>query len=111
MDAYNANPASMKAAIENFAKIDAPKKMLMLGAMAELGPESITEHKVLVGLIQKHKWENVVLVGGDFEKTHENFLFFKNSSEAKNWLQNQLIVNTYILIKGSRSMQMEKLLY
>lgn len=111
MDAYNANPASMKAAIENFAKIDAPKKMLMLGAMAELGPESITEHKALVSLIQKHKWEKVVLVGGDFEKTHENFLFFKNSSEAKNWLQNQLIVNTYILIKGSRSMQMEKLLY
>lgn len=110
MDAYNANPASMKAAIENFAKIDAPKKMLMLGAMAELGPESITEHKALVSLIQKHKWEKVVLVGGDFEKTHENFLFFKNSSEAKNWLQNQLIVNTYILIKGSRSMQMEKLL-
>ncbi len=110
LDAYNANPASMKAAIENFAKIDAPKKMLMLGAMAELGPESLAEHQELINLINRYKWEKVALVGGDFEKTHENFLFFKTSDEASHWFHNQLLENTYILIKGSRSMKMEKLL-
>ncbi|WP_315818122.1 glutamate ligase domain-containing protein [Paraflavitalea speifideaquila] len=68
MDAYNANPSSMRAAIENFAAIQAPHKVLMLGAMAELGPESLQEHQQIVSLIQQYPWQAVVLVGGDFKK-------------------------------------------
>ncbi|MBL7761894.1 MAG: UDP-N-acetylmuramoyl-tripeptide--D-alanyl-D-alanine ligase [Chitinophagaceae bacterium] len=110
LDAYNANPSSMKLAIENLAKLNASKKVLLLGAMAELGEESLQEHDAIVDLIKKYKWENAVLVGGDFLKLEHPFISFTNSTEAKEWLQQQHFENTYILIKGSRSMQMEKVL-
>lgn len=110
LDAYNANPSSMKLAIENFAKIHADNKVMLLGAMAELGDESLAEHKAIVDLIQQYHWKNVVLVGGDFLKTEHPYLQFKNAEEAKNWVQEQFFENTTLLIKGSRSMQMEKVL-
>ena len=110
LDAYNANPASMKLAIENFAKLKADKKILILGAMAELGEASLKEHELIIELIKKHTWKNVVLVGGDFKKTEHPFTSFSSTEEVKNWLQQQQPENTYLLIKGSRSMQMEKVL-
>ncbi|MEN9549581.1 MAG: hypothetical protein RIR12_2172 [Bacteroidota bacterium] len=110
LDAYNANPSSMKLAIENFAKINASKKVLLLGAMAELGDESITEHEAIVSLLQQHKWNNVVLVGGDFLKIKHPFISFSTAAEAKPWLQQQELNNTHLLIKGSRSMKMETVL-
>lgn len=110
LDAYNANPASMKLAIENFAKLKADNKILILGAMAELGEESLKEHELIIELIKKHNWKNVALVGGDFKKTEHPFTSFSNAEEVKNWLQQQQLENTYLLIKGSRSMQMEKVL-
>ncbi len=110
LDAYNANPSSMKLAIDNFARIQAGKKVLMLGAMAELGDESLEEHKNIVDLIKQHRWEQVVLVGGDFLKTTHPFLQFESVEQAKEWLQQQHIENAFFLIKGSRSMAMEKVL-
>jgi UDP-N-acetylmuramoyl-tripeptide--D-alanyl-D-alanine ligase len=110
LDAYNANPSSMKAAIENFARLHAPKKVLMLGGMMELGQESLQEHKNIVALIQSHPWEQVVLVGGDFGKIDQPFTYLPNSIAAKEWYQSQGFKDTHILIKGSRSMQMEKIL-
>lgn len=110
LDAYNANPSSMKLAIENFAKMAAADKVLMLGAMMELGAESLEEHKGIVSLIKQYPWKKVVLVGGDFAETHESFVFLPNSSETKNWLQQQGFEHTHFLVKGSRSMQMEKIL-
>ncbi|MBS1590837.1 MAG: UDP-N-acetylmuramoyl-tripeptide--D-alanyl-D-alanine ligase [Bacteroidetes bacterium] len=110
LDAYNANPSSVKAAIENFAKINAANKIIMLGGMMELGETSIAEHAAIVNLIEQYKWKEVVLVGGNFKTTHNNFLYFNNATEAKQWLQQQLLQNTYLLVKGSRSMQMEKVL-
>jgi len=110
LDAYNANPSSMKAAIENFAHMHYASKVLMLGAMAELGTESLEEHKNIIELIQKHPWKEVVLVGGDFCKIEHPFISFANSSEAANWLKKMNFHNTALLIKGSRSMQMEKTL-
>lgn len=110
LDAYNANPSSMKAAIENFAKIDAAKKVLLLGGMMELGEESLKEHESLVELIGKYPWEKVVLVGGDFKNVRHSYLYFDTSAEAHDWLQQQGFENTYLLVKGSRSMQMEKVL-
>ena len=110
LDAYNANPSSMKLAIENFANLKSEKKVLLLGAMAELGEESMAEHEAIIKLIQSKNWEKVVLVGGDFIKLSHPFLSFSNSDEAKTWLQNQKFENTDFLVKGSRSMQMEKII-
>ena len=110
LDAYNANPTSMKAAIENFAKIHAENKVLLLGGMMELGKESIAEHESIVNLIDQYNWKDVVLVGGDFNKFEHGYIYFENSKEAADWFHQQFYENTYILVKGSRSMQMEKLL-
>ncbi|MCX6206991.1 MAG: UDP-N-acetylmuramoyl-tripeptide--D-alanyl-D-alanine ligase [Bacteroidetes bacterium] len=110
LDAYNANPTSMKAAIENFAKMQVTKKVLMLGGMMELGPESIQEHEAIVALIKSYQWDAVVLVGGDFAKIKMDFTYLNNSTEAREWYQQQGFENTYCLVKGSRSMQMEKII-
>lgn len=108
LDAYNANPSSMKLAIENFARVHAVNKVLLLGAMAELGEESLAEHSAIIDLIRQYDWEQVVLVGGDFLKIKHPFIQFQNAAEAKEWLLAKSLENTYLLIKGSRSMQMEK---
>lgn len=110
LDAYNANPSSMQLAIENFAKLPAEKKVLMLGAMAELGETSVAEHQLIVDLIKKFSWHKVVLVGGDFNKIAHPFENFNSSSEARDWFINQHLTNTHLLIKGSRSMKMEEIL-
>lgn len=110
LDAYNANPSSMKLAIENFARLHADNKILMLGGMAELGEESLQEHISIIDLIKQYPWKEVVLVGGDFMKTQHPFLRFENAAQAREWWQEQKFENTYSLIKGSRSMQMEKIL-
>ncbi len=110
LDAYNANPSSMKAAIENFAKSSFEEKVLMLGAMAELGAESLDEHNTIIELIKTYNWKAVVLVGGDFQKTTHSFISLSNAAEAADWFHEQQFHHTAILIKGSRSMQMEKVL-
>jgi UDP-N-acetylmuramoyl-tripeptide--D-alanyl-D-alanine ligase len=110
LDAYNANPSSMKAAIENFAMMNGDKKVLMLGGMMELGKDSIAEHDKLVSQISQNKWLHVVLVGNDFKNLPENFIHFNNVAEAKAWYTKQGLKNAQVLIKGSRSMQMEKVL-
>ncbi len=110
LDAYNANPSSMKLAIENFAKLQVDKKVLMLGGMAEMGEASFTEHKAIVDLISLNNWDKVVLVGGDFGKINHPYIYFNTSLEAKEWYKNQLFSNTHLLIKGSRSMKMEEIL-
>jgi len=110
LDAYNANPTSMKAAIENFAKTDGTEKILALGAMAELGADSLKEHSSIIKEIDKHQWKDVLLVGGDFMKVDHTYRKFNSPVEAGEWLQNLKLQNAFFLIKGSRSMQMEKLL-
>ncbi|MEO7307954.1 MAG: UDP-N-acetylmuramoyl-tripeptide--D-alanyl-D-alanine ligase [Ferruginibacter sp.] len=110
LDAYNANPSSMKAAIENFVQMDGTNKVLILGGMMELGKDSLQEHQQLIDLINKYNWKNVVLVGGDFSKAEHTYLNFDNSIQAKEWYQNQNFEHTNLLIKGSRSTQMEKVL-
>ena len=110
LDAYNANPTSMKAAIENFARLPAINKVLMLGGMMELGEFSIKEHQSIIELIKQYPWEKVVLVGGDFSKVNHPFLYFDTSNKAKEWLHQQHFEHTHLLVKGSRSMQMENVL-
>jgi UDP-N-acetylmuramoyl-tripeptide--D-alanyl-D-alanine ligase len=110
LDAYNANPTSMKAAIENFAALNVVNKVIMIGGMMELGNQSIEEHKDIITLIEKYKWKDVVLVGGDFLKIKTTYTCLSNSADAKKYFIEQGFENCYCLIKGSRSMQMEKIL-
>jgi UDP-N-acetylmuramoyl-tripeptide--D-alanyl-D-alanine ligase len=110
LDAYNANPTSMKAAIENFAKMPGTKKIVIIGGMMELGEDSIKEHQNIVQLLQQFSWESVILVGGDFKSVKHNYLYFNHSTEAREWLRKQKMEDAIILIKGSRSMQMEKII-
>jgi len=110
LDAYNANPTSMKAAIENFAKMEGDEKVLLLGGMMELGTESLQEHQSIINVIGNYKWKAVVLVGGDYHKLQHPYINFENSLQAREWFYQQQFVHTLFLIKGSRSMQMEKIL-
>jgi UDP-N-acetylmuramoyl-tripeptide--D-alanyl-D-alanine ligase len=110
LDAYNANPTSMKAAIENFAKMEGAKKVLLLGGMMELGVESVAEHQSIINVINTYKWEAVVLVGGDYTKVKHPYINFDNAVAAKDWFNKQRFENSQVLIKGSRSMQMENII-
>ena len=111
LDAYNANPTSMRAAIENIASIkDERKKIIFIGAMMELGEQSIEEHEQIIALLEQHQWHKVVLVGGDFAEIKHSYIYINNSTEAKLYFQQQNFQHTFFLIKGSRSIQMEKIL-
>ncbi|HVU58917.1 MAG TPA: UDP-N-acetylmuramoyl-tripeptide--D-alanyl-D-alanine ligase [Puia sp.] len=120
LDAYNANPSSMRAAIENFARLvptgtsASPEptndKILILGAMAELGTDSLAEHHGIIDLIGQYPWKEVVLVGGDFQKLQHPYKRFDNSKQAAEWFRQAGIRHAYILIKGSRSTKMEEVL-
>lgn len=112
LDAYNANPSSMKLAVENMAAMQKKpgNKILVLGAMSELGADSLQEHQDLVEQIKKYEWKDVLLVGGDFQKIDHPYHQFTTPDEAGQWLKEKKNLKKTILIKGSRSMQMEKVL-
>ena len=110
LDAYNANPSSMKLAIENFGKLQAPHKILFLGGMKELGKSSITEHQELISIIEQFTFDKVVLVGGDFKACKHSYIYFEDAMSAKDWLNQQNFKGHSFLIKGSRGIQMEQLI-
>jgi UDP-N-acetylmuramoyl-tripeptide--D-alanyl-D-alanine ligase len=110
LDAYNANPSSMQVAIENFSRQQEPGKLLIIGAMAELGAESLQEHSDIIRLIGKYPWKQVVLVGGDFGMVEHPYLYFQDSGAARDWVRQQGFNDCIVLIKGSRSMRMETVL-
>jgi UDP-N-acetylmuramoyl-tripeptide--D-alanyl-D-alanine ligase len=78
----------------------------------ELGADSVYEHQQIVNLLQQFNWQAVILVGGDFKHVNHPYLYLEDPIAAADtdWFKNQHLNNTYVLIKGSRSMQMEKLL-
>ena len=110
LDAYNANPSSMKAAIENFAAMGGDKKIVILGGMMELGEDSIAEHNEIIMLLQKYKWYKVAVAGKDYKNLPENILHFNTSTELADWFKKNHFENATILIKGSRGMAMENVI-
>jgi UDP-N-acetylmuramoyl-tripeptide--D-alanyl-D-alanine ligase len=116
MDAYNANPSSMSAALGNFTKLNIPGKILILGDMLELGEESEKEHKSVIEKISKINAEKIFLVGkifADLQKTvlqNENILYFDSSVNLYDFLIANPLHNKNILIKGSRGIKLEKIL-
>ncbi len=110
LDAYNANPSSMKVAIDNFAKLAAENKIICLGGMKELGEVTFIEHQALIEQLQQTTWTKVVLVGNEFKNCTHPYQFFESVAAAKKWLNEQNFVQHTILIKGSRGIQMEQLI-
>ncbi len=110
LDAYNANPSSMRAAIENFACSGLQNKRLWLGAMKEMGPASEAEHAALVTLAEQYSWEEIILVGQEFTAVKGAHIWFPDAASAAVWLQANPPQNAAILIKGSRGSRMEVLL-
>jgi len=111
LDAYNANPTSMRAAISSLEEMDADYKIAFLGDMFELGKYSENEHNKLVGELEKSNIDEVYLIGEEFAKTNQpNIKYFNSTKEV---LEANIISkkkNSTILIKGSRGMALEKIL-
>ncbi len=107
LDAYNANPISMKMAIENIAGVAHDNKWLLLGSMKELGATSAQEHQAIIDLAQQLHFRNVILTGPEFEQTDHPYLWLPDSEGVRNYLVKHPIDNALLLIKGSRGSRME----
>lgn len=107
LDAYNANPTSMQAAIQNFATITLSNKILWVGAMKEMGPAEAEEHAALVALIASYEWADVILVGNEFKHVTNSYKWFADSVQAAAYISAHQPHNSAILIKGSRGSKME----
>lgn len=107
LDAYNANPSSMKAAIENFAGLKAENKMLILGDMFELGEYAQEEHQKITELLKSKKLNDVIFIGQEFSKTAKDYKTFTNTNDCLEYLKQQQPKGKTILIKGSRGMKLE----
>ena len=112
MDAYNANPTSMAHSIKNFRNICKSDNLLILGDMRELGNESGQEHKNILELLKELRFENVYLVGEEFQRVAENSKFstFINVEELAQYLQQHPVSGRDILVKGSNSIHLNKII-
>ena len=115
VDAYNANPTSMAAALENFSNVEASCKVALLGDMLELGDESISEHLTIVRSAASRGFSKVCFVGKEFKRASEetdfeSALFFDTSDALAQWLRNNPLEGATVLIKGSRGTRMEKVI-
>ena len=109
VDAYNANPSSMAAALENFRLMEAPHKMAILGDMRELGEASAEEHQKIADLIAECGIDEVWLVGNEFANTHCDYRKFKDVEEVKAELAQHRPEGYQILIKGSNGTKLYQL--
>lgn len=116
LDAYNANPSSMKASINNLASADVTNKVLIIGHMLELGSSSKTAHIDLVDYISKSKWQQVYIVGIEFDdidlSTYNTttITYCTDTLMLARVLRSKPIENSYILMKGSRGVALESVL-
>ena len=109
VDAYNANPTSMAAAIDNFKRMEVSPKMAILGKMGELGDVSDEEHQKIIKLLEEARFDEVWLVGEEFQKANSSFRTFANVDEVKAAIAQEQPQGRYILIKGSNSTHLYEL--
>ena len=109
IDAYNANPSSMKVALDNFITMPVQPKAIILGDMRELGPTSDELHAEVVEQIKKGQFDKVFLCGEHFSKVGKEFSPFATTEAMVEELRKQPLKGYHILIKGSHSMGLEKL--
>lgn len=111
LDAYNANPTSMMAALTNFKNSEGKNKVLILGDMFELGGEASFEHQTIANYVEEYAFAKAFFVGKNFYKTNSSHVLkFETFEDFKNHLQNNPIINSFLLIKGSRGMALERTL-
>lgn len=112
MDAYNANPSSVQAALENFDRMKAEKKIIILGEMLELGITSTHEHEQIMELVGEMNLAQTYFVGTNFlllKEKYPRYSYFKDVNELSAFLKTNPIQNAVILVKGSRGNKLEKL--
>ena len=109
VDAYNANPTSMMAALKNFRQIEAPHKMVILGDMKELGEASREEHQKVVDYLKECGFDRVVLVGPEFAAATHSYQTFQHVDEVLADIRIHKPQGYYILIKGSNGMKLSQL--
>jgi UDP-N-acetylmuramoyl-tripeptide--D-alanyl-D-alanine ligase len=113
LDAYNANPSSMEVALQNFIQLDKISKIAVLGDMFELGQESIQEHQNIVNILYINADFDCHIIGKEFysaKKQKSNLFFYQTFDEFSKYLQKNPFENSFILIKGSRGMALERTL-
>ena len=110
LDAYNANPSSMKLAVENFVKLNKANKVVCLGGMRELGADTLMEHQMLIDQLKQNNWSEVLLVGAEFKDCNHTYHYFDTVQAAKTWFDSKQFSGHTLLIKGSRGIQMEQLI-
>lgn len=108
IDAYNANPSSMKVALENFAAMPAAPKAVILGDMRELGPASDELHAEVVEEIKAGRFDKVFLCGEHFQKTGKGFATYPTTEALIEALKANPLKGYHILIKGSRGIALER---
>ena len=109
VDAYNANPTSMMAALENFRLMEVEHKVAVLGDMKELGEGSVEEHRKIVGFLGECGFEKVILVGAEFGKVNTSFEHYPDVEAVKAIFAKSKPEGKFILIKGSNSMKLAQL--
>lgn len=116
VDAYNANPTSMSAALDNFSTVQADYRIAMLGDMLELGDDSLHEHQEIIGKALACGAQKICLVGEEFRKALDksgetgNLMHFMTSEDLADWIGTEDISGAVVLIKGSRGVKMEKII-
>jgi UDP-N-acetylmuramoyl-tripeptide--D-alanyl-D-alanine ligase len=112
IDSYNANPTSMKVAVENIYRLKKENKVLILGDMFELGAISGQEHKLLLTRIKEMDFSRVLLAGTNFFEFRNDFpfMFFEKTEDLAGYLKENPLSGTFVLLKGSRGMRMEQVL-
>lgn len=113
LDAYNANPSSMKPALESLREMPAKHRVAIMGDMLELGENSLREHRDILRFAARQHFDRIVVVGSEFGRTNfarAGALHFPDNQTAKAWYAAQNFEDTAILIKGSRGIRLEKIL-
>jgi len=113
LDAYNANPTSMMAALENFQQSSGTNKLMILGDMFELGDQAENEHQIIANFLEKDPFGQVFLVGANFFKSKTSaphISHFESYDNLKTHLEQNPISDAFMLVKGSRGMALERIL-
>lgn len=112
LDAYNANPSSMQAAVSNFCEMPGEDKTVILGEMLELGQESAKAHEELVELARTGHFKQLFLVGNNFEHCREKYNFitwFKDTETLTEYLKQNPVKDSFVFVKGSRGNRLERI--